>query len=104
MFTSQEFLSKQERFISFDGKCEPQIYCPNIIRNQKYSAIFLIPIVLFHQFMFFSNLFFLTISLSQFIPELKVGFMFTYIAPLVVVLGITIIKEAFDDYFRHGWL
>lgn len=38
------------------------------------------------------------IGLSQFIPELKVGFMFTYIAPLVFVLTITIFKEGFDDF------
>ena len=35
--------------------------------------------------------------MSQFIPALKVGFMFTYIAPLVFVLTITIVKEEFDD-------
>ena len=74
---------------------------PNITRNQKYTAIFLIPVVLFQQFCFFSNLFFLAISLSQLIPDLKVGFMFTYVAPLVIVLAITILKEAVDDYKRY---
>ena len=56
--------------------------------------------VLFNQFKFFYNFFFLLIGLSQFIPALKVGFMFTYIAPLVFVLSITIIKEQFDDVQR----
>lgn len=40
------------------------------------------------------------ISLSQFIPALKVGYLFTYIAPLVFVLLITMIKEAVDDIGR----
>ena len=31
---------------------------------------------------------------------LKVGFMFTYVAPLLLVLGFTLIKEAVDDYYR----
>ena len=61
----------------------------------------LIPVVLFNQFRFFSNLFFLLIAVSQFFPALKVGFMFTYIAPLAVVLTITIIKEAVDDFKRY---
>ena len=45
-------------------------------------------------------MFFLLISLSQFIPPLKVGYLFTYIAPLVFVLMITLIKEAVDDIAR----
>ena len=31
---------------------------------------------------------------------LKVGFMFTYIAPLILVLGFTLLKEAYDDKNR----
>jgi len=57
--------------------------------------------VLYNQFKFFSNLFFLLIAISQFFPQLKVGFMFTYIAPLAVVLTITIIKEGVDDFKRY---
>jgi len=48
----------------------------------------------------FYNFFFLLIGLSQFIPPLKVGFLFTYIAPLAFVLIITILKEEFDDIQR----
>ena len=46
------------------------------------------------------NFFFLSISLSQFYPPLQVGFLFTYIAPLIIVLVITLSKEAYDDYLR----
>lgn len=59
-----------------------------------------IPVVLFNQFKFFYNFFFLLISVSQFVPALKVGFLFTYVAPLVFVLLITMLKEAFDDISR----
>lgn len=41
------------------------------------------------------------IAISQFFPPLKVGFLFTYIAPLAVVLAITIIKEGVDDFKRY---
>lgn len=56
--------------------------------------------MLFHQFKFFFNLFFLLICLSQFIPPLKVGFLFTYISPLAFVLIVTLMKEAWDDLQR----
>jgi phospholipid-translocating ATPase len=60
----------------------------------------LVPVVLLNQFKFFSNLFFLLIALSQMFPPLRVGFLFTYVAPLAIVLMITIAKEAVDDYKR----
>jgi len=59
-----------------------------------------VPVVLFNQFKFFYNFFFLMISISQFYQPLKVGLLFTYVAPLVFVLMVTILKEAFDDFNR----
>ena len=61
----------------------------------------LIPMVLFNQFKFFSNLFFLLIAISQIFPPLRVGFLFSYVAPLTFVLVITLMKEAVDDYKRY---
>jgi len=80
-----------------NGTCEPSYYPTNKQNNQKYNIITLMPVVLYNQFKFFYNFFFLIIGLSQFIPALKVGLMFTYIAPLIFVLTITIVKEQFDD-------
>ncbi len=60
----------------------------------------LVPLVLYHQFRYFFNMFFLMIALSQMVDMLRVGFLFTYVAPLVLVLGFTLFKEAFDDYHR----
>lgn len=90
------------------GKTTPRGFPSNKIKNQKYNVITFIPVVLFNQFKFFFNLFFLLISLSQFIPPLKVGmlsmifimnlgFLFTYISPLCFVLFITLVKEGWDD-------
>ncbi|KAF9073426.1 hypothetical protein BDP27DRAFT_1318887 [Rhodocollybia butyracea] len=74
---------------------------PNIVRNQKYSIFSFFPVVFYEQFKFFFNLYFLLVALSQFVPELKIGFIATYIAPLAFVLTITIGKEAYDDYKRN---
>ena len=56
--------------------------------------------VLYNEFKFFFNMFFLLIALSQFIPFLRVGLLVTYIAPLCFVLFITMCKEAVDDISR----
>ena len=93
-------ISKEKRNINLDGTTKPRRYPTNKQNNQKYNLISLIPVVLFNQFKMFYNFFFLLIGLSQFIPALKVGFLFTYIAPLAFVLIITIAKEEFDDVQR----
>lgn len=76
-------------------------YCSNKVNNQKYSVFSFLPKVLWNEFKFFFNLFFLLIALSQFFSILKVGFLFTYIAPLSFVLLVTLSKEAYDDWKRH---
>ncbi|CDU24228.1 probable NEO1-P-type ATPase, a proposed aminophospholipid translocase [Sporisorium scitamineum] len=76
-------------------------YPANVVRNQKYNIITFLPKVLYEQFKFFFNLYFLLVALSQFIPTLKIGFIATYVAPLAFVLCITIGKEAIDDWARY---
>lgn len=93
-------ISLEARTIRTNGHTTPSSFPTNRQNNQKYNVITLIPVVLFNQFKFFYNFFFLAISLSQFIPPLKVGLTFTYVAPLVFVLAITMMKEAFDDFQR----
>ncbi|KAF8548430.1 phospholipid-translocating P-type ATPase [Imleria badia] len=74
---------------------------PNIVRNQKYNIFTFFPVVLYEQFKFFFNLYFLLVALSQFVPALKIGFIITYVAPLAFVLCVTMGKEAYDDYKRN---
>jgi phospholipid-translocating ATPase len=93
-------ISREKRRISLNGRTSPGRFMSNKLQNNKYNIITFVPVVLFNQFKFFYNLFFLLISLSQFVPPLKVGYLFTYISPLVFVLLITMCKEAFDDIQR----
>lgn len=72
----------------------------NAVRNQKYSMLTFLPMVLYEQFRMFYNLFFLLVACSQFIPALRVGFFWTYFGPLVFVLMISVSKEALDDFAR----
>jgi phospholipid-translocating ATPase len=74
---------------------------PNKMKNHKYNFLTFLPVVLFNQFSFFGNQFYLIMSISQFFDALKVGFLFSYVAPLVFVLLVTLIKEAYDDIYRY---
>ncbi|KAJ3142877.1 putative aminophospholipid-translocase [Geranomyces variabilis] len=76
-------------------------FAANVIRNQKYNIVSFIPIVLYEQFKFFFNLYFLLVAMSQFIPALKIGYLFTYFAPLTFVLLVTTGKEGWDDWKRY---
>jgi phospholipid-translocating ATPase len=70
------------------------------VSNTKYNLLSFLPLVLYHQFKFFFNMFFLMITISQFFPALQVGFLFTYVAPLCFVITVTMAKEGFDDFVR----
>mgnify|MGYP001096131967 FL=1 len=78
----------------------PVKYPSNAVKNTKYNLFTFFPLFLFYQFKQPLNLFFLVIALTQFYPPLQVGFLFTYVAPLVIVLTISLAKEAWDDIVR----
>lgn len=76
-------------------------YPSNAISNAKYSAFTFLPVILFEQFKFFFNLYFLLVALSQAIPVLRIGYLSSYIVPLAFVLTVTMTKEAWDDISRR---
>ena len=57
--------------------------------------------ILYNQFRFFFNLYFLFLCITQFIPAFQVGFLITYVGPLLFVIGLTMLKEGWDDYKRY---
>ncbi|BGP35322.1 Putative aminophospholipid-translocase [Rhodotorula toruloides] len=96
--------SSKPRTIPFNdapSKRKKSSFAPNLVKNQKYNVATFLPLVLYEQFKFFYNLYFLLVALSQFVPALRIGFLATYIVPLAFVLVVTIGKEAFDDYKRY---
>lgn len=78
------------------------MYGDNSIINTKYTIFTFIPIVLYNQFKYFFNMFFLLIACSQAFKALRVGFLISFVGPLVFVLTVTMIKEAYDDYKRYS--
>lgn len=76
-------------------------YPSNAISNAKYNPLTFIPVILYDQFKFFFNLYFLLVALSQAIPVLRIGYLSSYIIPLMFVLCVTMSKEAIDDIQRR---
>uniref|UniRef100_A0AAR2LPW5 Phospholipid-transporting ATPase n=1 Tax=Pygocentrus nattereri TaxID=42514 RepID=A0AAR2LPW5_PYGNA len=76
-------------------------YADNHIKTAKYTFYTFLPINLFEQFQRFANAYFLVLLILQLIPEISSLSWFTTIVPLVLVLTITAVKDATDDYFRH---
>ncbi|KAJ1826112.1 putative aminophospholipid-translocase [Coemansia sp. RSA 2599] len=92
--------ARTEPLNPLDNNFKKQRYPANVVSNNKYNIITFLPLVLFEQFKFFFNLYFLLVALSQFVPQLRIGFLFTYVGPLVFVLAVTMMKEWHDDHAR----
>lgn len=96
--------STETRTVSLNGSSVPGsrgAYPPNIISNHRFTAFTFLPLTLYHEFSFFFNLYFLLVALSQIVPALRIGYLSTYIVPLIFVLAITLGKEAHDDIARR---
>lgn len=73
----------------------------NAVLNAKYNPVTFVPVLLYQQFKFFFNLYFLLVALSQCVPLLRIGYLSLYIVPLAFVLVVTMLKEAGDDISRR---
>ncbi|EHB07290.1 Putative phospholipid-transporting ATPase ID, partial [Heterocephalus glaber] len=76
-------------------------YASNCIKTSKYNILTFLPVNLFEQFQEVANTYFLFLLILQLIPQISSLSWFTTIVPLVLVLTITAVKDATDDYFRH---
>jgi len=74
----------------------------NQSRTAKYSLISFIPRNLLEQFRRIANVFFLTLVILQFIPKFTQVSPALSALPLLSVLAITAIKDAYEDVRRHA--
>ncbi|ANB11385.1 putative aminophospholipid-translocating P4-type ATPase NEO1 [Sugiyamaella lignohabitans] len=102
MLTSAKPTVRSERCVSsLTASSKPYPFPSNAVSNAKYSPVMFIPIILYEQFKFFFNLYFLLVALSQIVPALRIGYLSSYIVPLGFVLTVTMAKEAWDDIQRR---
>lgn len=83
------------------GQSQRAKYPANIVSNARYTAWSFLPVTLYNEFSLFLNMYYLLVALSQIIPALRIGYLSTYVAPLIFVLAITLGKEALDDVGRR---
>lgn len=76
-------------------------YSGNGIKTYKYNALTFIPLNLYEQLKRAANLYFLALLILQIIPDISTLPWYTTLIPLVVVLGVTAIKDLVDDLARH---
>ncbi|KAF9181025.1 hypothetical protein BGZ50_005755 [Haplosporangium sp. Z 11] len=73
----------------------------NRINTAKYTTLSFLPKNLFEQFRRVANMFFLFMAIIQLTPTFTVGSPFLTVFPLCFVVGVTAIKDGFEDYKRH---
>ncbi|XP_006837581.1 PREDICTED: probable phospholipid-transporting ATPase IC [Chrysochloris asiatica] len=76
-------------------------YATNAIKTYKYNAFTFLPMNLFEQFKRAANFYFLILLILQAIPQISTLAWYTTFVPLLLVLGITAIKDLVDDVARH---
>lgn len=76
-------------------------YANNYIKTSKYSLLTFIPLNLFEQFQRLANFYFLCLMVLQMINVISSLTPITTAVPLIGVLCLTAIKDAYDDFQRH---
>ncbi|KAL3061356.1 hypothetical protein OYC64_009522 [Pagothenia borchgrevinki] len=94
---------EEERHVKANARdySENFSYADNHIKTSKYNVLTFLPINLFEQFQRVANAYFLLLLILQLIPGISSLSWFTTIVPLVLVLVITAVKDATDDFFRY---
>ncbi|XP_035895954.1 phospholipid-transporting ATPase ID isoform X2 [Anopheles stephensi] len=76
-------------------------YANNYIKTSKYSILTFLPLNLLEQFQRLANFYFLCLLILQLIPAISSLTPVTTAIPLIGVLMLTAIKDAYDDFQRH---
>ncbi|XP_076059333.1 ATPase phospholipid transporting 8B isoform X2 [Oratosquilla oratoria] len=76
-------------------------YAKNYIKTSKYTLLNFVPYNLFEQFQRLANFYFLCLLVLQLIPVISSLTPVTTAVPLIGVLSVTAIKDAYDDFQRH---
>ncbi|XP_050447288.1 phospholipid-transporting ATPase ID isoform X4 [Cataglyphis hispanica] len=77
-------------------------YANNYIKTSKYTVLTFLPLNLFEQFQRLANFYFLCLLVLQIIPAISSLTPITTAIPLIGVLTLTAVKDAYDDFQRHS--
>jgi hypothetical protein len=80
------------------------VFQNNYIKTSKYSVLTFLPLNLFEQFQRLANFYFLCLLVLQMIPAISSLTPVTTAVPLIGVLALTAVKDAYDDYVSIPFL
>ena len=76
-------------------------YCNNVITSSRYTLYSFLPRQLYAQFSKLANTYFFVVAILQMIPSWSTTGTYTTIVPLCIFMGISMAREAWDDFRRH---
>lgn len=77
-------------------------YVNNLITSSKYTIYSFLPKQLRAQFSKIANCYFMVVAIMQMIPGWSTTGQYTTIIPLCIFMSISMAREGFDDWKRHG--
>ncbi|EGW35453.1 uncharacterized protein SPAPADRAFT_132524 [Spathaspora passalidarum NRRL Y-27907] len=98
-YQDEYYDTKRKAFID-ERSNEP--YVDNRITSSKYTVYSFLPKQLKAQFSKIANCYFMVVAIMQMIPGWSTTGHFTTIIPLCIFMSISIAREGFDDWKRHG--
>ncbi|XP_032594914.1 phospholipid-transporting ATPase ID isoform X4 [Drosophila grimshawi] len=100
--SSYYFSDNERRIRANDKDFNSQFkYHNNYIKTSKYSLLTFLPFNLLEQFQRLANFYFLCLLVLQLIPAISSLTPVTTAIPLIGVLTLTAVKDAYDDIQRH---
>ncbi|ABN66077.2 aminophospholipid-translocating ATPase [Scheffersomyces stipitis CBS 6054] len=97
----------QDQYYNEHTKCliderSDEPYEKNIVTSSKYTVYSFLPKQLRAQFSKIANCYFMVVAIMQMIPTWSTTGQYTTIIPLMIFMSISIAREGFDDWKRHG--
>ncbi|XP_030564808.1 phospholipid-transporting ATPase ID isoform X3 [Drosophila novamexicana] len=100
--SSYYFSDNERRIRANDKEFNSQFkYHNNYIKTSKYTLLTFLPFNLLEQFQRLANFYFLCLLVLQLIPAISSLTPVTTAIPLIGVLTLTAVKDAYDDIQRH---
>ena len=97
--------TQRKIYVDYQGVNEikqPQEYCDNSVHTAQYTLYSFLPLAIMNQYKTPFNWFFLIQAIIDCIPSISSVDPITTIAPVVIVLVISLIREAVEDYRKYS--
>ncbi|EEQ37721.1 phospholipid-translocating P-type ATPase, flippase family protein [Clavispora lusitaniae] len=90
------------RQLSLTDRRTGREYCSNVITSSKYTVYTFLPKQIRAQLSKVANCYFLVVAIMQMVPSWSTTGKFTTIIPLMIFMSISMAREGYDDWRRHG--